>query len=207
MLGKNIPKDITKFKVWIKNILQNNKHKWINDSVKQNVEWDQNNIETIEDAVKRNVVKFPKHDIYTQCFCNTCNTNDAKDIDWMKKCYCITCSKKFKKNVTFIHALKNKELYCEYGHKLVVERSFPWYFPNIHLKKLPQLKLPKNNNFVCNCVTCFTNDKHRVSLNTIEYCKECGESSICHKLKDTIGFCYKHNKIKCSEKYHHVWFI
>ena len=91
----------------------------------------------------------------------------------MQKAFCVKCNKKGKKNVTFHHVIKNEKIYCEYGHEMAVKKSFPWYFPNVSLPYYKSLKLPIHHNFICNCVTCQTNDRNNVKFNFINYCNLC----------------------------------
>ena len=174
MLGKNVPENITHFMNWLQILLENNKYNWINDENKQIHNWSDNYVETIRDAVKRDVAKFPKHNVFTQCFCSTCKYTD-EEVNWMQKAYCIKCYKRSKLNVKFRHVIKNKIMYCECGSQMTVLKSFPWFQPEIYLKRYSNLIMPQHHNFKCNCITCKLHKD--VKLHVIDYCDSCFEEN------------------------------
>lgn len=203
LLGKHIPKDINIFLQWFKQILECPKHEFLYNSSKRSLVKPTQFLEDKYDAYCRGVTKFPKQNIYTQCFCTTCKFIEQSytpKINYMKKAFCLTCNKKNKTAIHFKHVEENYDHYCKYGHPLKIVNSYPWYVINKNKHAYDHIGENtiyhmKNRGRPCGCITCLLKPS-TVKQSVLYYCPHCikeDNTKICHYSDNLQFFCHTHN--------------
>jgi len=203
LLGKHIPKDVNIFLQWFKQILECPHHEFLYNNVKRSISRATRFLESKYDAYCRGVTKFPKQNIYTQCFCSTCQFIELSytpKINYMKKAFCLTCNKKNKKSIHFKHVEENYDHYCKYGHLLNVVNSYPWYVINKNKDAYNHIDENiichmKNRGRPCRCITCILKPS-TVKQSVLYYCPHCikkDNTKICHYSDNLHFFCHTHN--------------